>query len=71
MPGGWLMSKPTCWKTLGCFSTSAFFVLVSRDCCNDQGTTLDNHKGRLIMYIGGGLLTLVVIILLVVFFMRH
>lgn len=44
MPGGWLMSKPTCWKTFGCSGTSAFFVLVSRNCCNDQGTTLDNHK---------------------------
>ena len=72
MPGGWLTSKPTCWKTFGCSSASAFFVLVSRNCCNDQGKTLVSlRKGRYIMYIGGGLLTLVVIIILVMFFMRH
>ena len=30
VPGGLSQSKPTCWNTCGCSSTSAFFVLVSR-----------------------------------------
>ena len=43
-------------------------------CCGTAATTRvapgQSQKGRLIMYIGGGLVTLVIIILVVVFLVR-
>jgi len=67
-----LTSKPTWSNAFGCSITSAFFVSGAAEELSPPSVNLgQSQKGRLIMYIGGGLLTLVVIIVLVLFLLRR
>ena len=71
MAGGSLKSKPTWSNTFGCSATSAFFVFgVAGQPQQPRVAPWPISKGRLIMYIGGGLVTLVIIVLVVVFLVR-
>ena len=53
------------------FSHVGFFLFsVLRDNRNDRGSPRPISKGRVIMYIGGGLLTLVIVVVVVVLLLR-
>jgi hypothetical protein len=72
VPGGSLKSKPTWSNTSGCSATSAFFVFGVAGAPQRPRVNLgQSRKGRLIMYIGGGLLTLVIIVVVVVLLLRR
>ena len=72
MPRGSLVSKPTWSNTSRVFSHVGFFCF--RSCATTAASEVgpgQSQKGRLIMYIGGGLLTLVIVIVLIVYVLRR
>ena len=72
LPGGSLKNKPTWSNTSGSSATSAFlFFGAAEKLQRPRGKPWIISKGRLIMYIGGGLVTLVVIVVLVMFVLRR
>ena len=71
VPGGSLTSKPT-WSNTSRYSATWLFCF--RRCgtaAMTDGGFWPISKGRLIMYIGGGLVTIVVVVLLVLFVLRR
>ena len=71
LPGGLLKSKPTWPNAFGCWATSVFCFRGCGTAATTEGGPRPISKGRLIMYIGGGLVTLVIVVLVILFVLRR